>query len=306
MIIGYRIPQLFCDVYTITCLYQGGFSLPQASTMQWASSLGFVITEEANIMNWLQHILSQKDIVTIDVVGDSITYGMNHCTAEETYVAQFAVMLAKDYPECTVNRYDGIVTDELLPMQGFDGPITIQTGTSNKFINIIRNGIGGNTVQRALKRIDDFTGILADGNVADVTFFMFGINDALKPNPKKYVSVEQFVENYKSLLREVRRINGDKMIVLMSPTWNDISVEEYSEAAKKLAEKEGIPFADQYAVWKEHYDEDVTHFGHGDWLSDCPGDACHPTPLGAYQIAMCMYSAFIGIRILSEGKEDDC
>ena len=246
-------------------------------------------------MNWLQKVLDQKETVTIDVVGDSITYGLNHCTAEETYVAQFAAMVARDHPECTVNRYDGMEEDEFSPMKGFEGPIMIQTGTSGKVINVIRNGIGGNTVQRALNRIGDFTGMLADGNVADITFFMFGINDALKPDPRKYVSVEQFTENYKCLLREVRRINGEKKIVLMSATWNDFAVEEYCEAVKQLAEEEDLPFADQFAVWKEHYDENAAHFGQGDWLSDCSFDACHPTPIGAYQIARCMYNTFIGI-----------
>ena len=246
-------------------------------------------------MKMLEKLLSEKDIITIDVVGDSITYGLNHCTAEETYVAQFASMLAGDHPECTVNRYDGIEQGELLPMKEFAGPITMQTGTSGKVINVIRNGIGGNTVQRALNRIDDFTGVLSDGNVADITFFMFGINDALTPDPAKYVSVEQFIENYKELLKQVRDRNGGGQIVLMSATWNDFAVQAYCEAVKVLAEEEGLPFADQFAVWRDHYDEKAGHFGQGDWLSDCSYDACHPTPLGARQIALCMYETFKNI-----------
>ena len=248
-------------------------------------------------MNILDQLLNQKDIVTIDVVGDSITYGLNHCTAEETYVAQFAVMLANDYPECTVNRYDGNMGGEFDPMEEFEGPIKIQIGTSGKTIDVIRNGVGSNTVQRAINRIDDFTGILANGTVADITCFMFGINDALKTEPEKYVSVEQFLENYRCLIREVRRINGDRTIVLMSPTWNNISIEEYCEAVKTLAKEEKLLFVDQYAVWKNHYDENAIHFGQGDWLSDCPYDACHPSPVGARQIALCMYNAFAEMNL---------
>lgn len=242
-------------------------------------------------MKILDELLKERETVTIDVVGDSITLGTQHCNADETYVAYFTAMLAKDYPKCTVNRYDGIPTsNELLPMKCFEGPIRIQEGTSNKIINVIRNGIGGNTVQRALNRIQDFTGILPDGNMTDITIFMFGINDALSSDLSKFVSVEQFMKNYKFLLSEVRRINGQGTVILMGPTWNGFGVEQYSIAVQEIAREEGLLFVDQFTVWKNHYNENAEHFGQGEWLSDSPTDSCHPTPSGSKQIALCMYN----------------
>ena len=147
----------------------------------------------------MKKIRCNEDI-TIEFVGDSITHGLNHCLIEETYVAKFASLMAKRFENYTVCRYDGVVADELSPMKSFDGPILVSQGKGQGRIDVIKNGIGGNTLQRAMKRIDDFTGILVNGKAPDVIFMMFGINDALKSDPSKYVTAEQFKINYKALI----------------------------------------------------------------------------------------------------------
>lgn len=73
----------------------------------------------------ISDMLEKNDYITIDVVGDSITHGTNYCSLSETYVAQFAEMLAEKYPEVSVYRYDGIVETELLPMKSFSEPVEI-------------------------------------------------------------------------------------------------------------------------------------------------------------------------------------
>ena len=40
-------------------------------------------------MKTITQLLKTKNAVTFTFIGDSITWGLNHCTAEETYVAYF-------------------------------------------------------------------------------------------------------------------------------------------------------------------------------------------------------------------------
>ena len=229
--------------------------------------------------------LRNNENITIHFVGDSITHGLNHCRTEETYVAKFACLLANKFPGYSIFRYDGIASDELSPMQSFDGPILVSCRENSGRIDIVKNGIGGNTVQRALNRTNDFTNTSPTGKKADITFMMFGINDALKSDPQKYVSPEQFKENYKTLLKEVRKRNPRTDIILMTATYNDQSVDEYCIRTKELAEEESLPCIDLHELWMKHYKNGAEHFGQGDWLSDTSYDACHPTPKAAYIMA---------------------
>ena len=231
-----------------------------------------------------------NDDITIEFVGDSITQGMNYCHAEETYAAKFAYLIAQKFENYSVSRYDGIISDEFSPMKCFDGPILVSYKENQAIIDIIKNGIGGNTVQRAMNRIDDFTGILANGKAPDVIFMMFGINDALKSDPKKYVTAEQFKTNYKALLDEVKKRNPDAFIIMLGATTNDQSIEAHCEKSKELAEEENIPYIDLHKLWSDHFDAKADRFGHGDWLCN---DACHPTPKSAYIMAQKILDEFL-------------
>ena len=229
-------------------------------------------------------MLAEKGHLTVDFVGDSITWGISHCTAEETYVAAFARMIAARYPECSVYRYDGVMGGELDPIARYDGPVPVHSGTGPKRIDVIRCGVGGNTVRRALNRFGDYTGTLVNGRRADVTFFMFGINDALKSDPRKYATPEQFGKDYRELLERFRAAEPSAVIV-MSATTNDQPIDEHVAETARVARAFGLPYIDHCAVWAAHFDPAAPHFGQGDWLSDTPGDACHPSPLGARVIA---------------------
>lgn len=246
-------------------------------------------------LNKLRKKIELYEDITIDFVGDSITHGLNHCSSEETYVAKFARFLSDHFREYTVCRYDGIVESELLPMKRFEGPVLISLGGKCR-IDVIRNGIGGNTVMRAYNRIDDFTGVLANvnGKSPDVTFLMFGINDALKSDPKKYVSADDFGSNYKMLVDEIKKRNPDTFIIIMGATTNDQSIEEHCKKSEELAREENIPYIDLRRLWTEHYDIKADNFGYGDWLAGGM-DSCHPTPKAAEIMASYIFDEFIRI-----------
>lgn len=207
--------------------------------------------------------------------------GLTHCSADETYSAQFAMMLAGKFPSISVCRYDGITYDELRPMDHFTESINVNIAKGEKKIDVIRNGIGGNTVRRAINRINDFTGILANGESADITIFMFGINDALKSDSKKYVIPDKFYDDYNELLEKFQK-NEKSQIVIMSSTTNDQTIDKYVKMAEKIADEHKFLYIDQNKVWNEHYDKNAPNFGYGNWLAN---DACHPTPCGAKAIA---------------------
>jgi lysophospholipase L1-like esterase len=241
---------------------------------------------------WLDKIKAGEH-VTLDFVGDSVTHGLNHCRPEETYVAKIAALLARRFPTHTVRRFDGIQGEELKPLEGFDGPILVSAGSGGGVIDVIRNGVGGNTVRRAHNRIQNFTGVLANGRTPDVTFLMLGINDSLDNDPAQYVPVDVYGQQYKALLADIRRHHPEAELVILSSTYNGESIRPYCECSKALAAEEGIPYVDLFAFWMAHYDPSAPHFGQGDWLSDCAWDACHPTPVSAEATAAYILDALL-------------
>lgn len=236
--------------------------------------------------------IQNGEALTLDFVGDSVTRGINHCTDEETYVARFAAYMAEKFAECAVNRYDGIAPDELLPIDHFEGPKVISKGHGGATIDIIRNGVGGNTVLRAHKRIDNFTGTLANGKRPDLTFMMFGINDSLIHVPDRYATPEVFKENYRNLINAIKEKNPETLFIIMTPTTNDKDVSAHAEKVRELGAEEGIAVIDTNALWSEHYDPSADNFGHGDWLKG-GRDACHPTPVGADATGKFVFDQFV-------------
>ena len=98
----------------------------------------------------IEKILLSGGDVTFTFVGDSITFGWHYCTADETYVAVFASLLAKKYPNASVCRYDGVYESEMHPIHHYEKH-QISCGTVGR-IHVIRSGVGGNTVARAAAR----------------------------------------------------------------------------------------------------------------------------------------------------------
>lgn len=242
------------------------------------------------LSSFKQKLLSGED-VTLDFVGDSITWGLNHCSPEETYVAFFARMFARWFGEYNVVRYDGRVDSEALPIAAFEGPIPVGGKNGSPVAAIIRNGVGGNTVRRAIRRKHNFIGEMPNGKDADLTFFMFGINDALKCDDSKYVTPERFLQDYRELLDLTAHLGAR---ILISPTYNGTSypLDAYAEATKLLAEEAGLPFFDAHKLWTDHYRAEAPHFGEGEWLSDSKTDACHFSPKGARVTAAFLFDEF--------------
>jgi len=263
-------------------------------------------------------MIKSHDNITLDFIGDSITWGTAHCSLNETYVARFTNYLAEYFKDYTVRRYDGIpIAGSAEPMKCFEGPIVYRTGKYKGTIDVIKNGIGGSTVKRASERAQDYTKELANGRRHDFVFLMFGINDALTYDKGKYVTPSQFKENYKKLLNIIRADNPEVSFVITSATLPTIleyehypqyvpevggilecSIEGHVNATRELASEEKIAYIDTHKLWQEHRREGEIHFGQGNWLVDC--DSCHPSPLASDVMAKFVFEKFI--ELAKEGK----
>ena len=237
---------------------------------------------------------SSGEAVTMEFIGDSITWGLNHCTAEETFVACFARLFAKKF-DFKVVRYDGIVESEALPLAGFDEPIPVGGKENAPEAAVIRNGVGGNTVRRAINRKQDFLRKMPNGKSADIVFLMFGINDALASDKSKFVTPDVFEKDYEELLSLFKE--EDALVVILSPTYNGVKypLDEYAAVSKRMAEKHDLPFIDTHALWKDHYRKWRRRFGEGGWLSKSKTDACHFSPKGAKRTAEFIFDKFCKI-----------
>ncbi len=236
--------------------------------------------------HFMNQRLSENKRFVINILGDSITWGENHCTAEQTYCAELARLFAKAYSDCTVIRYDGIVESESKPLSHFSEPIKVQVGGETEFV-IIRNGIGGNTVRRALNRKQDFVGECIHGCDPDLFIMMYGINDALIEDSSKYVTPERFYENYCELYELLKQTNPTAKLVFMTPSYNDHGISDksvldpYCEKIKQLAEEKAAALIDVHKLWMEHLIIGAEHYGQGSWLSGVKGDSCHFSPEGS-------------------------
>ena len=94
-----------------------------------------------------------------------------------------------------------------------------------------------------------------------------------------------FYLHYKELI-ELMLVSCPTEIVLMTPTFNGPDkLDAYAQMVRKLAKEYDLMLIDLFALWQTHYNPNVDRYGQGDWLSGCKGDACHPTPIGAKEIA---------------------
>lgn len=224
---------------------------------------------------------------TINLVGDSVTWGLNYCDPDETYCGALAKKLSYIFPKSKVHRYDGLVLNENEPISKFEGPIIVNDGSSGE-ISVIRNGVGGDTVARAFKRIDDFTHEMPNGKSSDITVCMFGINDCIKSVPDKYLEPDVFRRTYENLIDEISKRDPETTIVLMTPTYDGTQsslLDEYSNIVMDIAKEKNLALVDQHKLWLAHYNESDINNGQGDWLSDVSWDFAHPTAKGAEIIA---------------------
>jgi lysophospholipase L1-like esterase len=230
--------------------------------------------------------------VTFTFVGDSLTWGENHCTAEETYVACFARRLGELFPEASVIRYDGITNGEFSPLKGYRKCIIRDGGCGT--LHILRSGVGGNTVVRAENRFGDYTGVLASGTRSDFIFTLFGVNDALYSDPKKYVTPEVFARQYATFLEKIRESEPEAHLFVITASYNDQCIDAHVEASLRTAKAFDIPVIDLNSLWRIHYNPHAENFGHGDWLAGGT-DATHFTPKSASLSADYIFEKFVSL-----------
>lgn len=249
------------------------------------------------MLEFIKDKLADNKEVLISFVGDSITYGLNHCGEEETFVAVFTRILADELRNTEVLRYDGYSHGEERPILGYNGPFKIGGGKGGR-VTVARCGIGGNTVRRAIRRIDDFKGEMLGIKNPDLYFFMFGINDALKCDKKKFVEAPQYKSDLKELLDEVISSNPEAKIILMTPTYNEDGtkptshLEPYCDAMKEVAKEYNLPVIDTHALWMDHLIVGSENHGQRDWLSTVEHDCCHFSPKGAKETAKFIFKEF--------------
>ena len=209
----------------------------------------------------------------LNFCGDSITFGLTHCTAEETYVAELARLLAAEYPDHTVTRVDGFRPSGVLRVEEYT-EISVAKGAAGA-ITLVRNGVGGETVARALERFDQLAQF-----EADAVFMMYGVNDSCLGKPEKYVDPQTFGAQYRRLLDRLRQAVPEARLILMTPTVLNESLADYADAVRRLAAEQDLCLIDMNAFWAEN--------AQPDWLRE--GDPCHPTPTAARAMANYIFS----------------
>lgn len=232
--------------------------------------------------------LSGQSIV-LETVGDSITWGLNHCTPEQTYTAELCKLLAKN-TSADIVRYDGIAPRNTGRLKGFER-IEMRNNRADRKISVIRNGVGGDSVLRSLKRYEDFTGEITDGLRPDIITLLFGVNDALKNDPMKFVSENIFKVNLQLLIKTIYTYNPEAAVVLLTPSYNDDGMTEkscldkYAKKVKEVSVEFNIPVIDIHKKWMEHLITGSENNGQREWLSNVKWDMTHLSPIGSRVMA---------------------
>lgn len=237
--------------------------------------------------------------ITIQTLGDSITWGMNHCTSDQTYTAELCKLLAEN-TSADIVRYDGIAPRLTGHLKGFER-IEMRNNGTKQTINVIRNGVGGDSVLRALKRSEDFTGEIVDGLRPDIITILFGVNDALENDSMKFVSEHIFKINLQLLIKTIYMSNPETAVILLTPSYNDDGsvnkscLDKYAKKVKEVGAEFDIPVIDIHKKWMDHLVPGSENNGQRDWLSNVKGDMTHLSPLGSRVMAQ---HIFEGIKQL--------
>ena len=232
--------------------------------------------------------LSGKSIV-LQTVGDSITWGLNHCTPEQTYTAELCKLFAEN-TSADIVRYDSIAPRNTGRIKGFER-IEVRNNGADRKISIIRNGVGGDSVLRALKRYEDFTGEITEGLRPDIITLLFGVNDALENDPMKFVSENIFKTNLQLLIKTIYNFNPEAAVVLLTPSYNDDGttdkscLDKYAKKVKEVGVEFNIPVIDIHKKWMEHLITGSENNGQREWLSNVKWDMTHLSPIGSRAMA---------------------
>lgn len=159
-----------------------------------------------------------------------------------------------------------------------------------KGVPAINKGVGGNTTNDALKRLE--ADVLSQSG-ACVTV-MFGANDGWRdprtnPSPPAEVSSDRYKANLYTIVQKLK--GAGKQITLMTP-WPFFStptlqnMQPYVQAAKEVAFKEQVPLVDVYTAaamnWWNYCTAGDASCG---WFSNRYTDYQHPSASGNAEIA---------------------
>ncbi|GEM_PF-1951432 len=270
----------------------------------------------------LSRILAGESVV-IHFVGDSITVGYNSTgTVGGGFVQRMGVLIAQQLaPTAAVQRYDpnayGALSDG--PINGWNGPTVIQSpsGGSSQVIQIVNNGVSGDTVQRVLRRYGNLTGWSPR---IDMHVIYLGVNDSLTNDSTKFVTPPDFHAGMRSLVDIVRHYYPQSEIVLCTPHANDqpdagnggsipqgtYTLDQYAMATRRVALELGVALVDLRQLWADAKDTSNAAWAGSDfypptWLSNGGGNHTHPLDQGHQAIAEEMIKIF-GSAGLAAGR----
>jgi acyl-CoA thioesterase-1 len=132
----------------------------------------------------------------------------------------------------------------------------VNTWRKDRGVHVINSGVGGNTSREGLARIPE--DVLAHN--PDMVLIEFGGNDAT-PNPERHVSLDEFVDNLRSMQEQITTsCPSARIVLLIFPpiidnwhTWKgegtfgqgpDKYVENYRQATSDYASAHGLALVD--------------------------------------------------------------
>jgi lysophospholipase L1-like esterase len=295
----FSFDHLVPDDYHLLVLYDG-----QLSFCYHLAALPVEVTRTAAregrllVPRTLERILAGESVV-IHCVGDSITVGYNSTgTVGGGYVQRLGVLIGQQLaPMAQVVRYDpnayGTLSDG--PITGWNGPTIIQLG-GPQVIQLVNNGVSGDTVQRVLRRIGNLTGWSPP---IDLFVIYLGINDSLVTDSSKFVTPADFASGIRSLVEVLRTYYPQAELVLCTPHHNDqpestshYTLDEYAMATRRAALETGTALVDLRQLWQDHFDGTAINDGYGNWLDCSGGNHTHPTDAGHQAIAEEIFKIF--------------
>ena len=225
----------------------------------------------------------------IFTIGDSVTQGQQASNPYTTdYTGRFAVKLAELFSDKTIFRYDGIPNADWNGLTFARRGTRIQSGTNGR-INIARCGLGGDTVEKTLKRTDDFINKEINKRTGDLFTICLGINDSWPKGP----TPDEYKASLGRLVDAIQAAHPEADIILMTPTYVTDNpsnpLVRYANAMKALADERELAYIDLNAIFNANYAKSEPE----DWLAD----NCHPNDAGYNAIANEMIRCLFGVEM---------
>ncbi|MDL2287570.1 GDSL-type esterase/lipase family protein [Eubacteriales bacterium OttesenSCG-928-G02] len=166
--------------------------------------------------------------------------------------------------------------DSITAIPGWVDMLTAELGT-----NIINAGVGGDTTELAIARVDK--DVIAQN--PDIVIMLFGMNDQaiVMDSNKPLVSLDKYIQNYKTILEKCRAIKADVVLltgnyVCTDPNYYSAggygldygtdSIDDFFNAIRDLADEYGLNLIDINEFCKTIEKSKMTAINDGIHLSD--------------------------------------